>query len=70
MAAKTPSTNKDTASVMRPGESAAARSDSPQPMKNKAIMLRRPQRSAIQPAGSENRPKARNDAVPSAINSE
>ena len=32
-------------------------------------MLRRLQRSASQPAGSENRPKAKNDAVPSAISS-
>ena len=49
------------------GAKAAPISDRPQPTKKPTIMLRRLQRSASQPAGSENSPKATKDAVASAI---
>ena len=49
------------------GANAAPISDRPQPTKKPTIILRRLQRSASQPAGNENSPKATNDAVASAI---
>ena len=69
MAANTPTAVSAPASMARFGASPAATSDNPQPPKNSAIMLRRLQRSASQPAGNENTPKAMNEAVPSAISS-
>ena len=65
-----PSANSATASIGRLGAKAHATSDTPQPPKNSAIMLRRLQRSASQPAGSENTPKETKEAVDSAIISE
>ncbi len=65
-----PSANSATASAGKLGAKAQAASDTPQPAKNSAIMLRRLQRSASQPAGSENTPNETKAAVDSAIISE
>ena len=62
-----PSANSATASAGRLGAKAQPTSETPQPPKNSAIIFRRLQRSASQPAGSENTPKDTNEAVDSAI---
>ena len=63
MAANTPTTNRPRPISNGVRAKEVAMEDTPMPMKNTLIMPSRLHLSAIQPAGSANRPKARKPGV-------